>query len=86
MLNVKEREEIAKVMESLDNESVYTQVVDTVSSGLHFSCYPERKAFWDSIRTSMALRTLISKATEQYVRLYLTQGYGRNKYANFLKA
>ena len=86
MLQVKERKALSTVLRSLDKKSICSKVVTTVDCGLHFSCYPERKAFWDSIRSSTALQALIDEATEEFARLYLTHDRGPTKYVRFLRA
>ena len=84
VLRKKERKALSAVLKSLDRKSLCSKVVAKVGSGLHFTCYPERKKFWDCICTSDALRALIS-ATDEFVRLYMAQTRG-NKYAKFLQA
>ena len=78
VLRKKERKALSAVLKSLDRKSLCSKVVAKVGSGLHFTCYPERKKFWDCICTSDALRALISTATDEFVRLYMAQTRGNS--------
>ena len=86
VLCVKEHNELSTNLKSLDQDAVCAVVETTVSAGLHFVCYPEKKAFWESIRGTAALRSFIAAASHEFVQLYETCGRGANKYARFFRS
>lgn len=86
LLRVKERKELMNNLEALELPTVCQEVESLVSKGIHLTVYPERKALWDTIKSSKALHDLISVAKAKFTQLYHSCGKGADKYSRFYYA
>ena len=55
---------------ALDHASICRNLVSSVSKGLHYDLYPERKSFWLAIKDSKALETFVLSAQRDFADLY----------------
>lgn len=59
MLRIKETGELVQSLTTLDGGEIFESVKSSVDSGLHLTCYPEWREFWDLFE---ALKCFVSIA------------------------
>ena len=73
------------MLRSLEQNEIEAAVEAAVTSGLHLTCYPERKAFWGSIKGTQALHAFLVHATSHFASAY-QRTKGADKYPQFFLA
>ena len=85
MLKLKERKKTSDMLNTvlqLNNaEALCKAVHSRTDAGLDLQCFPDRRAFWHSIKDTADLEDVVKTAACKYMELYRTHGKGRVKYS-----
>lgn len=86
MLKIKERKKISDTLNTVnDAEALCKAVRSRIDAGLDLECFPDRQAFWCSIKGTAELEEVVKRAAGKYMELYRTHGKGRVKYSSLYR-
>ena len=82
-LSKRKVEELAKILEAVDNSEIFEAVIRDVGGGHHLKIFPDRIALWGACIENQEFKTFVSFVFREYISLVRQCCKVREKYANF---